>query len=306
MTELGAPRLPPPVRPGDRVGVAALSGPVDGDRLAEGLEVLRGLGYEPALARNLGTRAGLFAGTDGERLGAFHELASDPEIKAIFFARGGHGLLRILPDIDWQLLGAHPRAYIGYSDLTPLLIELVRRLGLVTFHGPMVATDLARGLTGGEAGSLCEALAGQFPRTLAVKPLRPGGPAEGMLLGGCLSMLVATLGTPFAPDLRGCLLFLEDVDEPLYRLDRMLTHLRLSGNLAGIGGMLVGSFGHSGSGEEVAWLELLAQGLEEYPWPLVHGVASGHGQPNFTLPLGLTARLEEGSHLLILGRHAGA
>jgi muramoyltetrapeptide carboxypeptidase len=232
--------FPPPAGPGDRVGVAALSGPVDPERLECGLAELRRLGFAPVLADNLASRAGLFAGTDADRLAAFHRLAADPDLPAIFFARGGHGLLRILPGIDWELLARRPRAYVGYSDLTPFLLAVVARLRLAAFHGPMVAGDLARGLTLPEEGELLAALAGRYPREIPLAPpLRPGS-ARGPLLGGCLSLLAATLGTPYFPDLAGALLFFEDVNEPAYRLDRLLTHLSLSGNLEAIVGMLIG------------------------------------------------------------------
>lgn len=243
--------LPPPVRPGDRVGVAALSGPVDPDRLERGLAALAGLGFEPVPAANLGEREGLFAGGDRRRLDAFHELAADPSLKAIVFARGGHGVTRLLPAIDWDLLAAHPRAYVGYSDLTPFLLAVPARLGLVAFHGPMVAADLARGLSGEESASLLAALAGDYPRAYPLAGVRGGAPGDadgategaepaGPLLGGCLSLLTALIGTPYQPDLAGSVLFWEDVAEPLYRLDRMLTHLRLSDSLTGIRAMVVG------------------------------------------------------------------
>ncbi|HEX6864125.1 MAG TPA: LD-carboxypeptidase, partial [Thermoanaerobaculia bacterium] len=131
--------LPPPAGPGDRVGVAALSGPVDPAKLEAGISALRGLGFEPVLADNLLSRQGFLAGTDAERLAAFHRLVADPSLTAIFFSRGGYGLMRLLPALDWDLLARHPRAYVGYSDLTPFLLGLVERLGLVSFHGPLVA-----------------------------------------------------------------------------------------------------------------------------------------------------------------------
>lgn len=298
-------RLPPPVRPGDRVGVAALSGPVDPERLARGLAELRRLGFEPVPARNLAAvsaRSGLFAGDDAERLAAFHELAADPSLGAILFSRGGHGLLRLLPHLDWDLLARTPRAYVGYSDLTPFLLEVVRRLGVVAFHGPMVAADLARGLAVEEEESLLGALAGDYPvaHSLAVA-LRPGE-AEGPLLGGCLSLLAATLGTPYAPDLAGAILFLEDVNEPAYKLDRLLTHLRLAGSLDAIRGMVFGHFDSGPNGPRGASGDLAAlvtESLAGFEWPVAWGEKSGHRAPNLTLPLGLTARLEEGPRLVL-------
>ncbi len=294
-------QLPPPAGPGDRVGVAALSGLVQADKLAAGVETLRRLGFEPVLADNLTAQDGLFAGSDEVRLAAFHRLAADPGLRAIFFARGGSGLLRVLPGLDWDLLRRHPRAYVGYSDLTPFLHEVVRRLGLVAFHGPMVAAELARELAPDEESSLLDALAGRYPASLPFQSwLRPpagAAPVRGPLLGGCLSLLVSVLGTPWSPDLDGAVLFWEDVNEPPYRIDRMLTHLRLSGNLAKIEGMIVGHL----NGAATDWPALVAGSVADFSWPLAWGLESGHLQPNWTLPLGLPARLESDDCRLWLG-----
>lgn len=295
-------KLPPPVEPGDRVGVVALSGPVDAERLDRGLDALRRLGFEPVPAANLGSRSGLFAGDDAERLTAFHELAADPSIRAVLFARGGHGMLRVLPRIDWNLLASQPRAYVGYSDVVPFLLQVVHRLGLVAFHGPMVAADLARGLTPVEESSLLGALAGRYPAHLPLAGARGGAAVEGPLLGGCLSLLTATLGTPFAPHLEGALLFWEDVDEPRYRIDRMLTHLRLSSTLTPIRGMVVGHLECADApGGPGGWLDMVldatALGGRAVGW----GLEAGHRSPNRTLPLGLAARLEPGERRLVVG-----
>jgi muramoyltetrapeptide carboxypeptidase len=294
-----APRLPPPAGPGDRVGVAALSGPVDPERLERGLAALRDLGFEPVLAANAYSREGLFAGGDAERLAAFHRLAADPDLPAILFTRGGHGLLRVLPGIDWDLLRRRPRAYLGYSDLTPFLLAVVRRLGVAAFHGPLVGSELARGLTADERESLLGALAGRYPVVMPLAGWLRAGTAAGPLLGGCLSLLAATLGTGWFPDLSGALLFWEEVNEPLYRIDRMLTHLGLSGNLDHIGGMIIGHLDASQATESPAEdaagvRELIMDSLHRFSWPLAWGLESGHRPPNLTLPLGLPARLEAG------------
>jgi muramoyltetrapeptide carboxypeptidase len=303
--ELSGVRLPPPVGPGDRVGVAALSGPVDRDRLDRGLAALARLGFEPVSAANLRSRHGLFAGADAERLAAFHALAADPSVRSIVFARGGHGVLRLLPAIDWRLLARHPRAYVGYSDLTPFLLAVVQRLGLVAFHGPMAAADLARGLAAPEERSFLDALAGRIGRSLPVAGWLREGPAEGPLLGGCLSLLAAVQGTPWAPALDGALLFWEDVEEPLYRLDRMLTHLGLSGSLGAIRGMVIGHCRPTDEpeGEDLpapSWRGQVAEALAGHAWPVAWGLEAGHRSPNLTLPLGAPARLDPSAGALVV------
>jgi muramoyltetrapeptide carboxypeptidase len=286
--------------------VAALSGPVDPERLDRGLAALRRLGFEPVVADNVLSRSGMFAGGDAERLAAFHRLAADPSLRAIFFARGGYGLMRVLPAIDWDLLRRHPRAYVGYSDLTPFLLEVARRLKRVAFHGPMVAADLARGLEPDEEASLLGALAGRYPveSPFARWLRRPsGGEVRGTLLGGCLSLLTAMLGTPFAADLDGGIVFWEDVNEPPYKIDRMLTHLGLSGTLANTAGMIVGHLGEGqgSDGEPADWPAWVSDGLARFSWPLAWGLESGHVAPNRTLPVGLSASLDGARSRLLIG-----
>ncbi len=272
---------------------------------------LRELGFVPVEAANLRAVDGLFAGPDAVRLAGFHELAADPAIRAIWFARGGHGALRLLPHLDWQLLAQHPRVYIGYSDLTPLLLQVVQRLGLVSFHGPMVAVELARGLDPAERTSLLAALCHQLPLRLelesgnrpdAARPDAPSPeePISGRLLGGCLSLLVATLGTPWAPDLENALLFLEDVSEPLYRFDRMLTHFDLSGRLSRIRGLIAGHLSGPSGTRSRSLEQALVQLAVRLGTPCAWGLAAGHQAPNFTLPLGALASLDLRARQLVI------
>ncbi len=295
---ISTPTLPPPCGPGDRVGVAALSGPVDPEKLEAGLESLRRLGFEPVLADNALARRGYLAGSDEERLAGFHRLAADPDIRAIFFTRGGYGVPRILPGLDWDLLARHPRAYVGYSDLTPFLTGIVQRLGLVAFHGPLVGGELARGLEPEEEISLMDALAGLYPAEQPFQGWLREGTCEGPLLGGCLSLLAATAGTPWFPDLEGAVVFWEEINEAPYRVDRMLTHLRLSGNLTGIAGMIVG---HVGTNNGIDWPAVVGESLSGYSLPLAWGLPAGHLPRNWTLPLGLPARLEAGKLRMVIG-----
>jgi muramoyltetrapeptide carboxypeptidase len=286
--------LPPAVPPGARVGVAALSSVIDPSRLMAGLTELARLGFEPVAARNLGERDRLFAGTDADRLAAFHELVDDTSLAAIFFARGGHGLLRVLDEIDWEKLAARPRAYIGYSDLTPFLSAVVERCGFAAFHGPMVAADLATGLTPEEERSLLGALGGEPEVDFEFERVVGEGSVEGPLAGGCLSLLASSLGTPNVAAFGGSILFLEDVDEPLYRLDRMLTQLRRSGSLAGVQAMVFGT--SIAPANEREWLDLASDAA---PGALLAcGLSAGHVRPNFTLPLGRPCRLDTATRRL--------
>lgn len=302
-----SPRLPPPVRAGDRVGVAALSGPVDAERLAAGMRALRELGFEPVPARNLAARCDLFAGDDALRLAALHELADDDSLAAIFFARGGHGLLRLLPELDLARLARRPRAWVGYSDLTPLLNALAQRAGMVTFHGPMVAADLARGLQPAERVSLLSALAGEWPHVHALADDEAAAvAAEGELAGGCLSLLASTLGTPWQCNLDGKILLLEDVDEPSYRIDRMLTHLALSGSLTGIRGVVLGDLRGRDEPDD-APSRVAARVRRVAPAVGVwQGLEIGHRAPNRTLPIGAAARIEPPTRSLVVGLDLGA
>lgn len=314
MSPSSPPILPPPVSPGARIGVAALSGPIDPDRLDRGLATLRRLGFDPVPAANLRSKTELFAGTDTERLDGFHRLVADDSIDAVIFARGGAGVMRLLPRIDWRLLERRPRAYMGYSDLTPFLHAVVDRLGLVAWHGPMVAADLARGPDGWTPElerSFLGALAGRPPEPIPVsgwlRPPETGG-VSGRLAGGCLSLLASTQGTPWAPRTAGTVLFWEDVGEPLYRVDRMLTHLELSGSLTAIRGMIVGHCRLAGANARQGEMDepaeqlrrALAEPLARFDWPVAFGVPAGHESPNLPLPLGLDVRLDPADEAVVV------
>lgn len=280
------------------MGVAALSGPVDPARLERGVAALRRLGWRVECAANASSRHGLFAGSDEERLEGLHRLAADDAIAAILFARGGHGALRLLPRIDWDLLGRRPRWFVGYSDLTPLLHGVVSRLGWVALHGPVVAAEP----DAEEMASLETAMAGSGPTELELAGTAGDWEEEtAPLLGGCLSLLAATEGTAWALDPAGAVLFLEDVDEPLYRFDRMLQQLRLAGRLATVRGVVLGSLGRPGGGEHPpqAVVELVRQAAE-WEIPVAWGCPCGHRRPNRTLPLGAPARVVTGSRPILV------
>lgn len=308
---------PPSLRHGSRVGIAALSGPVDSERLGSGLRRLESWGFEPVLAGNLEARRGFLAGPDEQRVEGLHALLRD-DVDAIVFARGGHGVVRILDQLDWELIGSRPRWFVGYSDLTPLLLEVTRRFGWQTLHGPMVATDLNRPLVGLEEAALLNSLQGQaWPCTRLTRVgsgSLPPVQAAGMTVVGCLSMVCAVLGTPYSPAelLDGSLVLVEDVGESAYRIDRMLSQLDLAG-LRRARGLV---FGHcharhedveqvrGGLASQAATddvLDVLGDQAQRMGIPVWTGLGFGHGTPNLAIPIGAKGTIRENRLSIDLG-----
>jgi len=278
------------------VGVCAPAGPVDPAALDKGVAELESLGFRVRRAEGLLDRRGFTAGPPEKRLGALQALFADEDVKGIVCARGGAGASSLLTRLDAEWLRARPKVFVGYSDITLLHLYL-GRLELVSFHGPMVAKDLATG--GYDRASLLWALTGEGqpyrsePEDLL--PLR-AGEAEGRLRGGCLSLLAAAAGTPWALDTAGedTILFVEDVDEPPYRIDRMIRQLRAAGALAGVRGIVFGDMkGCSPRLDADYTLEdVIGEALEGLEVPVALGLSSGHSTgPNVTLPFGVRARL---------------
>ncbi len=281
------------------IGVAAPSGPVDEARLRLGTAELERLGFAVRVAKGVLERKGFTAGSIDTRIEQLHDLFADPAVRAVACARGGAGALQLLPHLDRDLLQAHPKLLLGYSDATLLHLEL-ERLGVVSLHGPMVARELADGASAYDHASLWHGLTGEGT-PYATEPddlvSLAAGKAEGLLRGGCLSLLAAAAGTPWA--LRSTdeptLLFVEDVDEKPYRIDRMLRQLRASGALQGVTGIVFGDMkGCTPSFHDDYRLEdVLLEALEGLDVPIALGLSSGHTtHPNLTLPFGVRARLE--------------
>ena len=292
-------RKPTPLRRDDLIGVIAPAGAVEETALLAGVHVLEQAGCRVRLGAAVLHRYGYLAGTDRARADDLHAMLRDPEVKAIIAARGGYGSGRLLPLLDPSLVRAHPKIFVGHSDLTFLLNALVRDAELVTFHGPMVAGFAAQP-AGAEA--LLALLGGDRVgwNQAAASVVQPGM-AEGPLVGGCLSIVVSMLGTPHAIDTRGRLLFLEDVNEKPYRVDRMLTHLRQAGAFDGVAGVIFGEMeGCDAPGTApVSVREVIAEAFADAPFPVAFGLPSGHGLGSLTLPLGIRARLA-GERLTLL------
>ncbi len=290
---------PPRLQPGATIGVAAISGPVDEDRLRRGVASIERRGYRVVLASNARSRSGFLAGADEERAAGYRELLARRDVDAIVFARGGYGASRVLRHLSAAEAAARPRIHLGGSDLTALFAFLGAHARLVTFYGPMVAV----GLADDEESDWERVLSGAAPEVHRFEPrdVLAGGSGEGPLLGGCLSLLASLAGTPDAPDLSGAVLFWEDVGEEPYRLDRMLTQLDRSGTLDGLQAMIIGSIspGSRGGGETLealdAWLEDRFAGSA---YPVVRGFPAGHLPAGRTLPLGVPVRVDADRRLL--------
>lgn len=285
------------------IGVIAPAGPaaLDTDKA---LQWMRQRGYSLRVFPGVMEQDGYLAGSDEVRLRDLHAAFADPAIDAIFCLRGGYGSPRLLDRVDYELLRRNAKPFVGYSDITALHLAISRYAGFVTFHGPMINADLLGDKQPPTEASLFSMLRGQVtagsplvhPVAYPLTTIEPGI-AHGRLLGGNLSMIAATMGTPFEIDADGIILFIEDVNEPLYRIDRLLTHLRLAGKLSRLRGVLVGDV--AGVDNE-ALARLLKQTFEPFRIPVLAGWRSGHCDPNLTLPMGALVSLDAGNKALVL------
>lgn len=288
--------IPKRLQPGSRIGIAAPAGHFNAEKFAAGIQVLEGLGFETVIPSRLSMRKGYLAGDDTYRAAVIHRLFTDPSIDAILCARGGYGSMRILPLIDFSTIQRHPKIFIGFSDITVLLTVLYSRCNMVTFHGPVV-TSLAMGSV--KTGDALVA-ATSLSRRIMISPengfVLKSGMAVGPVIGGNLTLLSHLVGTPYMPRYDGHILFLEDCNEKPYRIDRMLTHMRLSGCLDDITGLFLGQFTDCGSLEMIK--DIFADIFQDRDIPIMGGFDIGHDRINLTLPIGLSARLDTNSQQL--------
>lgn len=292
-----APVRPSAVRPGAVLGILAPASPIRRNWLEAGERELEALGFRIRRSPHLFARRDYTAGSADERARDFLELLEDDRVDALFFARGGYGSMDLLSRVEPGALRRRPKAILGSSDLTAAL-ALAAKAGVVSFHGPMVAQQIARGPAAWDADETLAVLgsdeAGLTLPWRGASVLHPGS-AEGVLRGGCLSLVAALAGTPFALSFRGALAVLEDIGTKPYQVDRMLTQLRLSGALDGVRGIVFGQMPgcvqHPDQGYTTA--ELLARLSEPFGVPTVFGFATGHtpGVPARTVPFEVRARM---------------
>ena len=304
---LPKPILPPRLSPGATVALVAPSGPLlERDDLVRAAELCRAMGYLPHLMPHAGDHYGYLAGRDEDRLADLNAALTDPQYDAVWCIRGGDGLNRIIQGVDFAACARRPRPVIGFSDITVLLLALWRETGIVTFHGPIartpmpnfqrwhfdrVLTSVAAAGTLGRPTVSPEVLVPTSGRIITVV----GGQARGRLVGGNLTLVQALIGTPFEPDTTDAILFLEDVGEDLYRIDRMLAHLRLAGKFDRLAGVAIGRFTemnhHSASGA-LGLDQVLHTYFGERGIPVAAGFPFGHIDDQWTLPVGVMAELD--------------
>jgi len=291
---------PQRLKKGDVVGVVAPAGPVDPDLLEKGLKTLRGMGLEPLLGKYVHCRRGYLAGKDEERAEDLMSLFANKNVKAIFCARGGYGVNRLLPWLKPNVIRKNPKIFVGASDVTLLLLYLYQKCSLVGFHGPMVAGNFGRYAMKKSKKQFHDLLTGQPEGKIMISPkartLNPGI-ATGEITGGCLTLLCRSLKTPFEVQTRNKILLIEDVNEAPYRIDGMLWQLQTAGKFKNIKGIILGEMVNchpqkSTNGLPEKMYQEIFAGLSV---PIITNVPVGHGKEMWTLPFGVSATLDAGA-----------
>jgi muramoyltetrapeptide carboxypeptidase len=285
-------RRPRAIRPGARIAIAAPAGPVDPESLEWGRRTLEGLGFEVIVRDDILERDGYLAGSDDRRASELMQFVQDPDVDAILCARGGYGCHRILDRLDAREFRAGAKPVVGYSDITSLLLWQRKQAGLLGIHGPML--EKKDSLHGESASALIRALQGTGPLPRYSGETRVAGWGEGRLVGGSLTVCVASLGTPWEIDTRDAILMLEDITELPYRIDRMLQQLRAAGKFDQVVGVGLGSFTECDDERYPEWTvdRLFDEVLGSLGVPVVQGLPFGHGASNWPWPFAGRAALD--------------
>jgi muramoyltetrapeptide carboxypeptidase len=295
---------PPRLKPGDTIGIVAPAGPFDPEKFMKGKTVLEDMGFQTFFSEEIFQKHGFLAGTDIQRADQVNRLFADSTVQAIFCARGGYGSMRILSFLDFETIQTHSKIFLGFSDISALLSVFYDQCSLVTFHGPVVTT-LTKA-TEKTIMAMKTALTSDMPLELIPedgKVVKPGV-CSGPVAGGNLTTLCHLIGTSYAPNLKGKILLLEDVGEMSYRIDRMLTQMKLAGCFNGIAGIILGSFKDCGHQNEI--VEIFKNIFEDADIPILAGFDMGHGEHNLTVPMGLDATLDADKKRLLFHEPATA
>lgn len=294
---------------GDTIGIIAPASPAKGHQSMTRVQSqMEALGFNVVMAPScFETYGDYLAGTARDRARDLNVMFQDPDIDAVMCLRGGYGTPQILDLLDYPSISANPKLFIGYSDITALHTAIGQKAGLATLHGPMAASDIAGDFEDFSRRCLLRALTENTPLGKIGSPLDDPieclveGKAEGQLTGGNLTLIAATLGTPFEIDTKGKILFLEDVGEEPYRIDRMLIQLSLAGKLADAAGFVLGDWADCESREYpdgFTVLDLFTEIIAPYRKPTIYNVKAGHCEPKLTLPLGVEVHLDAGQKWL--------
>lgn len=282
---------------GDVIGIAAPSGPFEEDLFNTGVAALEDMGFKVLIPEGLQQAQGYLAGPDSLRAALLMDMFKNPLIKGIVCARGGYGSMRILDHIDFNVIRKNPKVFIGFSDISALIATIIAQCDLVVFHGP-VATSLGKASSKTknalkQAVSKNQALEFKAANPIIVKP----GQGTGVVKGGNLATLSHLVGTPYSPNFIDSILVLEDIDEALYKIDRMLTQLKLAGCFKDLKGLVLGSFHNSGNYETIC--NIVNDVLQDFKIPILAGFDIGHGDHNLTIPMGLQASLDTNTNSLV-------
>jgi muramoyltetrapeptide carboxypeptidase len=289
---------PPALRPGDTIGIVAPASNIKLELLEQGCRELESVGFRTRFRPDIASKARYFAGSHDRRHNEFVEMLRDPDIQAIFCARGGYGSGYLIPHLDAELIRSNAKILCGASDIT-IVLGAFQRAGVVAFHGPMVATSIRQGIDGYDrrlmVQMLCDGTAADFP--LAGTKVLRSGQAEGRLTGGCLSLVAASLGTPAEVDTTDSILVLEDIDAKPYQIDRMMVQLRQAGKFRSVRGIVFGEMLNCMQHKEQGYTleEVLLDLTEEVDGPVLFGFPTGHSsRPNLIVPFGVRARMDLG------------
>lgn len=305
--------FPTPLRKGDTIGLITPGSYISDEGLEKAMNNIQSLGFKVKVGKHIRASRGFNAGTDEERLNDLHAMFADDSVAAIWCARGGYGCSRLLPHINYKMISKHPKVLIGYSDVTALLNAIYEKTGLIGLHGPVGASELTNytqsellALASGNTrnyeikispSNLNEEAAVYHPRTIR------SGVAEGILVGGNLSLLAAMAGTEYLPDFKNKIVFIEDIGEKPYRVDRMLTQLRQAAKLKEAAGILLGVFADCEADEDERSLtlwETVNDRTKDLGIPVLYGFSFGHISNQCTLPVGIKVRMDVEQQSLVI------
>jgi muramoyltetrapeptide carboxypeptidase len=298
-------KIPPYLQPGDTIALACPAGYMALEKAQTCIDVLQQWDYKVKVGTTVGSdSANYFSGTDEERLINFQQILDDDEVNAVMCARGGYGVSRIIDRISFKKFKKHPKWIIGFSDITVLHAHIYSNYGIATIHGPMAGAFNDEGYKNEFVQSLKSVLEGKRIRyECASHECNRKGEAVGELIGGNLSLLAHMVGTPSDVKTKGKILFLEDVGEYLYNVDRMLLQLKRSGKLEKLAGLIIGGFTDNKDterpfGQNV--LEIIQNVVKEYDYPVCYGFPVSHGKENYALKTGVGYKLKVGKNKVVL------